>query len=307
MPTRNYYVGVFENFERIGGEALLQLVNERGGSVGKTCMPGCLVKCSNLIPTADGAHLTSALEYETLAMLGANLLIDDLEIIAALDRKCDNYGLDTIEIGAALSLLAETDYFSFGDGQKALNLLDEIGSGTPLGRILGQGATGTAKAFGVDRVPAVKGQALPAHDARAMKGMGVTYATSPQGADHTAGFVGINNLSKEGHIERSRQAQINNMIIDSAGICYFSMLSGKNELLAELVSGFFDVPFSEQDIVQLGQNALLIERDFNRRAGITAADDRLPDFLLREPLPPHDTVWDIDMNSLDDVFLFKRE
>jgi len=168
---------------------MVELIKERGGKMGHACMPGCIVRCSTIFHDKEKAYLTSALEYETLAMLGSNLEIDDMDTVASMDRKCDDYGLDTIEIGATLGVLGETDYFDFGDKNKALALIDEIGSGTLLGRIMGQGVYVTCRVFGIDRVPAVKGQALPAHSARSMKGLGVTYATSPQGADHTAGFV----------------------------------------------------------------------------------------------------------------------
>jgi len=78
----------------------------------------------------------------------------------------------------------EAGLAKFGDGEAAITLLKEVGKGTPLGRILGNGAAVTGKVFGVERVPVVKGQALPAYDPRSVQGMGVTYATSTMGADN---------------------------------------------------------------------------------------------------------------------------
>ena len=95
-----------------------------------------------------------------------------------IDRLDDDYGLDTIEMGATIGVAMEAGVARFGDAQAAINLVHEVGKGTHLGRILGNGAAITGKAFGVERVPVVKGQAFPAYDPRAVQGIGVTYATS---------------------------------------------------------------------------------------------------------------------------------
>jgi aldehyde:ferredoxin oxidoreductase len=83
--------------------------------MGHPCMRGCVVRCSNIFNGQNGQYLTSGLEYETIVMMGSNLDIDDLDTIAQIDFRCDDYGLDTIEIGVTLGVLAETDYFTFGD------------------------------------------------------------------------------------------------------------------------------------------------------------------------------------------------
>ena len=148
-----------------------------------------------------------------------------------LDFLDDNYGLDTIEMGATIGVAMEAGLLKFGDGQGAINLIKEVGKGTPLGRILGSGAAVTGKVFGVERVPVVKGQAMPAYDPRAVQGIGVTYATSPMGADHTAGYAVATNilnvggkvdpLKPEGQVELSRNLQIATAAIDSTGMCLF--------------------------------------------------------------------------------------
>ncbi len=166
--------------------------------MGHGCMPGCVVRCSSDFHDSSGKYLTSAFEYETVVLLGSNLGIDDLDAIARMDRKCDELGIDTIELGCTIGILNDIGLFDFGDAVKAEAFIEEIAKGTPLGRILGSGVEITAKVFGIDRVPAVKGQGLAGHAARFLKGWGVTYATSPQGADHTAGSVLDDPLSPEG-------------------------------------------------------------------------------------------------------------
>jgi len=301
LPTRNYTMGSFDKFENISGERLKELAKERGGSMGHACMPGCLVKCSSVFYSADKEYLTSGFEYETIGMMGANLGICDIDTIAMLDRKCDDYGIDTIEIGSSIGLLSSINYFDFGNNKKAIELVDQIGTGSLLGRVLGQGVVVTSKVFGIDRVPAVKGQAMPAHSVRYLKGLGVTFATSPQGADHTAGFV-PDPLTTDGQVESSKVAQINAMIIDSAGICYWAFLTGKNKLISSLITNFYGIDFREEDLIKLANSALLAEREFNEKAGISKQCDRLPAFLETEPLAPANTTFDVPYSEVDELF-----
>jgi aldehyde:ferredoxin oxidoreductase len=302
LPTRNFSSGAYEKKDHVNADRLKSLVAERGGTMGHACMRGCLVRCSNIFNDSEGRYLTSGLEYETLAMMGPNLDIDNLDTIAQIDFRCDDYGMDTIEIGATLGILTETKLFRFGDGNRAIQLMDEIGQGTVLGRILGQGVTTTGKVFGIARIPAVKGQSLAAHEARAIKGLGVTYATSPQGADHTAGFVSEEPLSHEGHTERSRDAQINNVIADSLGLCQFTGLRSEYGLFARLMGALTGKTPSEEEVRRIGQEALRKERAFNLAAGIGPGQDRLPEFLRSEPLPPNQSVFDVEDDDLDRVF-----
>jgi aldehyde:ferredoxin oxidoreductase len=80
----------------------------------------------------------------------------------------------------------EAGVIQFGDGDGAARILEEARRGDTLGRVIGNGAVVTGRVFGIANVPTAKGQAMAAYDPRAIKGMGVTYATSAMGADHTA-------------------------------------------------------------------------------------------------------------------------
>ena len=302
LPTRNYRLGSFDKFRNLSADRMIELAKERGGSMGHGCMPGCLVKCSNIFFDDNKKYLTSALEYETLAMLGSNLEIDDMDAIALMDHKCDDYGIDTIEIGSTIGVLGETEYFEFGDKEKALSLIDEIGKGSVLGKILGQGVTTTCRVFGIDRVPAVKGQAIPGHCARSMKGLGVTYATSPQGADHTAGFIADDPLNPEGQVEKSLTAQINMLNMDSLGLCFFSFLTGSNELFSRLINGLLDLDLNANDVVETSRTALKEEVAFNLKAGITTGENFLPTFLETESLMPKDAIFDVPQEEMHAIF-----
>ncbi|MDW7675762.1 MAG: aldehyde ferredoxin oxidoreductase N-terminal domain-containing protein, partial [Bacillota bacterium] len=188
LPTRNFSTGVFPEAEQIGGEALRSLIQERGGAGETThgCMPGCVIRCSNVYPDKDGQEVVSPLEYETIGLMGSNCDIGDLDTIAQMNYICNDIGMDTIEAGAALAVAMDAGVIHFGDGPEALRLLEEVRTGTVVGRMLAEGAEITGRVLGVRRIPVVKGQAMPAYEPRGIKGLAITYATSPMGADHTA-------------------------------------------------------------------------------------------------------------------------
>ena len=218
LPTRNFSSGSFEGDTQIGGKGVAELNATRGGSFGHVCMPGCVVRCSNVMHDKDSKFLTAGFEYESSAMLGANLGIDNIDTVMNLEKMCDDLGLDTMETGAALGIACDAGILNFGDGKHALKLLKEIGQGTVLGRVLGQGAAITARVFGISRVPVVKGQAVPAHDPRKEIGTGIGYATNPQGADHT-GVIIFHAENTAEMIQVSRQKQITTCVYDSMGLC----------------------------------------------------------------------------------------
>jgi aldehyde:ferredoxin oxidoreductase len=309
LPTRNFSAGEFERAESVSGEVMRELILARGGEGETThaCMPGCTIRCSNCFAGPDGTKITSPVEYETIGLLGSNLDIDSLDTIARLNREINDLGLDTIEVGAALGVAAEADLMDFGDGERALELVDEIRNGTPLGRVLGQGAATVGKVFGVTRVPAVKGQAISAYDPRAIKGTGVTYATSPQGADHTCGLTiraQVDHLDPQGQAAVSLTAQLNMAGYDVLGACVFAGFGygAAPGAVRDLLKGRYGWDLGEEVLQALGREALLLERAFNQAAGFTAADDRLPEWMTTEPLPPHNAVFDVPDEDLDGVF-----
>jgi aldehyde:ferredoxin oxidoreductase len=309
LPTRGFSAGQFEGAEQISGEAMHDLLVERGGESNTThaCMPGCVILCSNCFGDADGKAVVSPVEFETIGLIGSNLGIDSLDSIARINRELNDLGCDTIEIGAALGVTAEAGLMTFGDASKALELIDEMRSGTPLGKLLGSGAYRTAEELGVARVPAVKRQALSAYDPRAIKGTGVTYATSPQGADHTAGLTirkKIDHLKPDGQVELSRTSQISMAGYDTLGVCLFGTFGFAKvpEAIPELLNGRYGWNVGIDFLTELGRETLALERSFNQAAGFSNQDDRLPDWLGTEPLPPHNTVFDVPDDELDGLF-----
>ncbi|MDD5646094.1 MAG: aldehyde ferredoxin oxidoreductase C-terminal domain-containing protein [Candidatus Bipolaricaulis sp.] len=318
LPTRNFHEGRFEGAAKIAGEAIFAGNKERTGAevYNHACSPGCVIRCSNTWHRPDGSEHTSCIEYESDWAFGANCGIDNLDQIAELNLLCNDFGLDTIEIGGTLAVAAEGGVWRFGDGVRAIELLHEIGKGTPLGRILGNGAVVTGRTFGVCRVPHVKGQNMPAYEPRAIKGIGMTYAVSPMGADHIAGYtIAPEILGVSGKLdplnpdkaELARNFQYATAFVDSTGHCLFIAfaildIASGFEGTVEECNGVLGTAWTMADVARIGKEILDLERDFNRDAGFTAQDDRLPEFMRSEPLPPHNTVWDIADVELDRVF-----
>ncbi|MBU4035727.1 MAG: aldehyde ferredoxin oxidoreductase, partial [Proteobacteria bacterium] len=278
LPTNNFKTGKFEGASKISGETQAATESARGGVVTHGCHRGCVIRCSGIFNDKDGNYLTKQPEYETVWAHGANCGIDDLDAIAMLDRLDDDFGLDTIEMGTAIAVAMDAGLAKFGDAKAAINLVKEVGKGTPLGRILGNGAAVTGKVFGVERVPVVKGQSMPAYDPRAIQGMGVTYATSTMGADHTAGHARITNLlglgikidyqKPDGPIELSRILQTATAALDSTGMCLFinyAILSKPEnfQFFVDLLNGFTGLEMTRDDVLDLGKSVLKNEREFN--------------------------------------------
>lgn len=309
IPTRNFSAGQFEGAERISGEFMRQQQLNRGGEceISHACMAGCTIQSSNVYGGPDGKVIVSPLEYETIGLMGSNLGIDDLDMIARMNYEVSDIGLDTIEIGASLGVAVEAGLMEFGDSDQAMTLINEVRQGTPLGRILGNGPALAGKVLGVTRVPVVKGQALSAYDPRAIKGTGVTYATSPQGADHTCGLTiraKIDHLNPAGQAELSRNAQFNMAGYDTLGACIFASFGfgSAPSVIPDLLHARYGWAVSKDILADLGRQTIMLEREFNRRAGFTKNDDRLPEWMVNEPLPPHNAVFDVPENELDTIY-----
>ncbi|MBU1277365.1 MAG: aldehyde ferredoxin oxidoreductase [Proteobacteria bacterium] len=314
LPTRNFSEGRFADAEKVSGERLNEVTTKRGGVCTHGCMTSCVIRCSGLYVDEKGDYVTKWPEYETVWAWGPNCGISDLDLIAQIDHMCDDFGLDTIETGTAMAVAMEGGLLEFGDGPGALEILSQVGKLTPLGRILGCGTKAVGQMFGVSRVPVVKGQSMPAYDPRAVKGIGVTYATTPMGADHTAGYAVATNILKvggdldplkpHGQSDLSRNLQIATAVIDTVGLCLFVAFPVLDypEALGEVVTMLnarFGWQLTVEDVPAVGQKVLEMELDFNRRAGFNKYMDRLPDFFRREPLRPHSEVFDVSDDELD--------
>ena len=307
LPVNNYRYGSFDAVEQISGETLANNCEARGGKTGHGCHAGCVIKCSNIYHDADGNYLTSALEYETIALLGSNCGLSDLDQIAELDFLCDTYGLDTMETGAAMAVAMEGGLLEFSDFQGMKRLIHEMAQGTVTGRLLGQGALVVGRTLGVDRIPTVKGQSMAAYDPRALKGTGATYATSPMGGDHTAGNclpgrTGLDDRKPEGQVKASLEAQILTVLCDNLGLCIFvGPVRPSLDFFTRLFNAFTGENMTSDGMMDLGKTILKEEVMFNEKAGISRYQNDVPQFFRTEALHSG-LVFDVDQEELEMAF-----
>jgi aldehyde:ferredoxin oxidoreductase len=316
FPSYNATKGVLDGWENISGEAMAELIKKRGGNTTHMGCAQCVIHCSNEFVDEKGKYVTGSLEYETIWSMGGMTGIVDLDTIAQLDFLCDDIGVDTMSTGVCIAIAMDAGHKSFGDGTAAIEMVEEIAKGTAFGNVMGNGPVAVGKHFNHSRVPAVKGQGVAAYDPRAMLGNGITFATTPMGADHTAGnLVGLylgqqlDPLKPEGQVEASRFIQIANAAFDATGLCfmaYVALLTPEaGEVFLKALNAKLGTELGPDDFPgAMGVRVLQAEREFNRKAGFTNKDDRLPQFYYKEPLPPHNTVFVISDEQLDSVFDF---
>ena len=294
LPVRNFRAGrLTEPDERLkmGGEYIRELQVERGGQPAHACMPGCLIQCSNVYVDAAGKEVASPIEYETLCLLGTNCGITDPDDLARLNAAANDLGVDSIETGATLAVLMEAGLGEFGDVDFMFRTLDEIRRGTEKGRLYAQGTERVGKHLGVARVPVIKRQAISAYDPRVIEATGVTMMVTAQGADHTAGNVPrmkTDDKAVDEILAASMEAQVLTAAVDSLGLCVFgrSVTNTSWELIAEAMNGAVGTSLDAGFFEALGRETLRLEDEFNAAAGFGVADDELPAFFYKEPLPP---------------------
>ncbi len=314
LATQNYRRGTFEGADKISGEHIAELMaNRPNAKAVHRCMPGCIIQCSNVFVTADNKTTVTGLEFETIALLGSNLMIDDIDAIAKMNYLCNDIGVDTMDVGAALGVAMEGGIINWGDAGKVMELVEAMTYEKGEASLIGNGCVHAGKRLGVERLPHVKGQGLSAYDPRGLKGTGVTYATSPMGADHTCGNAvpsptnpDYNPASDTGQGPVSQFLQIYHAAIDSIGLCLFASIPlldmpELQDCLIRCVSAVTGMPFDNNYLDRIGKLTLKAEREFNLAAGFTADDDRLPAFFVDEPLPETGNVFRVPNEELDAV------
>jgi aldehyde:ferredoxin oxidoreductase len=314
ITTKNYSQGRFEGAEKISGEYIAALMKSRPNAQNShRCMTGCVINCSNVITDEQGNTVVSGLEYETIALMGSNCMIDDIDIIAQMNAVCNDVGVDTMDVGGAIALAMEAGVLHWGDGPKSLSFVSEISKGTKIGKMIGNGCKHTGDVLGVERIPHVKGQCLAGYDPRVLKGTGVTYATSTMGADHTCGNAlpspanpDYNPSAGENQGPVSQFLQRYFAAIDTLGLCLFAALPTLDipdlqSHLTECVGLVLDESVGDEYLMRLGEMVLKEEKKFNLAAGIGKDADCLPEFFYREALSPGNNVFDISQKELDSV------
>lgn len=311
LPYKNFSGQLCPILDEIGANKFHQNINRRDGQASLGCQSDCPVKCSNVYNDKDGNYLTSGFDYETVAMVGANCAIKDLDIIARIDRWCNDFGMDAIELGATLGVCMEAGQLEWGDGEKALDMVNDIVNNTELGTILARGTEATGEHFKMKRIPVVKGQALTGYEPRNTKGTGVGFATSPLGPDRaigiTSGAAGDN--TKIARVPMSQKVQmiyaaINNFMCHFAAFPMTSTHKHAIAYVAEAMNGLYGDGWSIERIVGLGLETVKLEKAFNRAAGFNGSNDKLPQFFYNEPSMMTGAKFDFTDEELAQVLPF---
>jgi aldehyde:ferredoxin oxidoreductase len=288
---KNRTEGQSPNVNELDGARIIESFETYGGGM-HNCLTGCIISCSNIVHDKEGNYKTSALEFETLTVLGASCAMESWEDVADLDRLCDEIGLDTIETGAAIAILMDSGGMKWGDAEAAKKLFEEIAEGTELGRAIGNGAVSIGKHTGHGRVPHGRGQAIPAWDPRPLKATGVSYCTSAMGADHTAGLIVNPAMAPEDMAQAAQEVQLVNAVCDSSGFCQF--LGPDLDMIREYYGLLYGEEVTRDQIADMGWTTLQEEWDFNTKAGWKDEDDKLSDCLVEEGIgPDHSLKFDV--------------
>ena len=318
LPTRNHRDIQFEGAHAISAEAMAEPRKSDGkpNLVRNAACFGCTIACGR-ISTVDRTHYTVAerpqyqiasggLEYEAAWALGAATGVDDLDALTFANSICNEQGFDPISFGATVGAAMEmyedgviTDKetggieLKFGNARALTDLAELTGKGEGFGAEIGLGSKLLCEKYGKPELSmSVKGQEFPAYDSRGIQGMGLTYATSNRGACHLRSYtvasevLGIpektDPLVSEGKAGLVKAFQDATAVFDSAGICVFTSFAWSLEDVAPQIDAACEGDWSVDTLLEVGERIWNLERNFNNAAGFTAADDKLPERLLKD-------------------------
>ena len=297
LPVRNFGNGQVVDRDKetlkMGGDYIREQNIARGGNTTHACMPGCMIKCSNVYNDADGNEVVSPLEYETIGLLGTNCGLTDPDDVARLNWTANDLGIDTIETGALLGILMDSGQAEYGDVTFMEKALEDIRQGNARGWLLAQGTARVGEHFGIERVPVIKKQAISAYDPRVIEVTGISMMVTAQGADHTTGNL-FNIETKDKDTKEltaaSMEVQMMCAAADSLGLCVFgrSVTNINLELITTALNDALGTDLDVGFFARLGLETLELEIQFNEQAGFAEADDELPAFFYDNPLPPTD-------------------
>ncbi|MCP4421741.1 MAG: aldehyde ferredoxin oxidoreductase family protein [Chloroflexi bacterium] len=305
MPTKNSQSTYYESHEKISGETVEETV-----LVGNPTCHACPVACKKEVEITVGPFKglrMESVEYESAWALGANCDNDDIGSIAKLIDQCNDYGVDTIEMGNVLSVYMEATEKGSTNGDGGLqwgaymNMVEAVRKMAfreGIGDVLAEGAERTAKHFGHPEIAmTVKGQSIPAYDPRGIKGMGIAYATSNRGACHLRGYtpaaevianvLGPADLSDplawKGKGDLTIIFQNVHTMTDCMNICKFSTFAESLDTFAAQASAFIGTEMDAGDLLKVGERVYNLERHYNNLAGHGEGSDYLPERFLKEP------------------------
>ncbi|MFH0915736.1 MAG: aldehyde ferredoxin oxidoreductase family protein [bacterium] len=320
LPTRNFQSGVFEDWEKIDGDTLADTISVKK-RMGMGC-PACPIACGRVtkVTDPDFAGEGGGPEYETIGMFGANCGVNNFNAISKANFICNQMGMDTISTGNSIAcamemyergIIPKEDIgfsLEFGDAKAMVKLVEMIAKREGFGDVLAEGSYRMADKYGhTEYFMGVKKQEFPSYDGRALQGMGLGYATQPRGACHIRGEVqdldlygvvqwrvtkdrGITEVDPLRWDDKpmlAKDVQDFFCMIDSCGMCNFVFfLTVDEDQMRALIESATGIDMGGYEgFKRTGERIFNLETLFNRRAGLTGADDILPKRMLEDPMP----------------------
>lgn len=310
LPVRNFRDGLFPEVTKINS-AVMQAhpmwVKMDG------CY-ACPVRCKKVVKMGEPYNVDAAYggpEYETIAALGSNCGVGDVEKIVKANERCGAYSLDTISTGSTIAfaiecyergLLTKKDTggfeMRFGDGDLVLKLIELIIQRKGIGALLAEGTAGMVKKIGGDSADfaiQVKGLESGMHDPRTKAGIGLGYMVTPAGADHNLNIMDSafaqEPMLKQYHpmgvidpvelmdigphkVDAVKLSMCKAVIDDALVVCQFT---GYNyQIAADTLAAVTGWTTGPAELEKIGERILTLFRLINLREGITAADDVMP-------------------------------
>jgi len=310
MPIRNWSKGTLENGTKLSGTTMAETI-----LTGKSTCYRCPIACGREIRITKGKFKTKKTdgpEFETLASMGSNLGITDLEAVTFANIKANDFGIDTISSGATIGVLFDLVEKSlipsedlpkdiqckFGSVDSLLKLLDLISNRKGIGDILAEGSKVLAEKYGEPEIaPQVAGLEAPFHDPRAFSGLAIMYVTSPRGACHLNGDayfaqqglifpdIGVDDLpsdrfENEAVVKPLIHLQSYRQIYNASGICQFFNPSAS--IIARLISIATGKNISAKNLLLIGDQIFGLKRLINLKLGWKPNLEFLPKVMLQK-------------------------
>ncbi len=311
FPARYWNQGSCEHWEKISGERYHEEHEVQPHACAK-----CFMACGRLARLKKGRHKNLQLEgpeYETIYSFGGLCMIEEMEEVAFLNDLSDRLGMDTITVGNLCALLMEAkekgrvDYaIEYGNADQVAELIRKIAGREGVGDILAEGIVPASQHFGLtDLAIHVKGLEPAGYDPRILKGMGLTFATSPRGACHLrttfykpelSGMIPPAQIEGKAALLVDYEDRLN--IFDTLILCRFYRDLYSWEELGRAIALVTGQPAAKEDLSRLAARIADMTRLFNLREGLTPADDRLPERLHRQKLPSGGELTADEMEQL---------
>jgi aldehyde:ferredoxin oxidoreductase len=318
LPTNNWDSGTFEGAQAIDGQVMYDTITKDRD----TCY-SCTVRCKRVIEVTDGPFPVDPRyggpEYETVAMMGSLVGVDDLDAISLANQLANMYGMDTISCGCTIAwamdcfergLISLEDTggidLRFGNAAALVEITELIGKREGFGDVLGEGSARAAEILGVgqDLVVAVKKQELPAHMPQVKRSLGLIYSVNPFGADHMSsdhdnGYESYSSRLAELGLVDPQPARVLNAekvrfaiytqlaysLLDTASVCSFvwgpSWQLYNLEQFTEMMGAVTGWNVNLFELMKVGERRLNMMRAFNAREGVGREADTLPKKLTQ--------------------------